>query len=218
LYCKPGFEARSSNKQAKGVESLMLGAEFRSLTKSLAQEDLAVISSIARIEQRVGRNPQESLVDLEHAHLNAALRKDSRIQLKGKKAMADHWWANVYPLTWCAEVQRLTPFRKSSPDEAFVLYQEDETEPAQFCVVSELGELIPKQSDFEQTDITFSLNAQPWLETKMETLLATQAEKLEQDVASISKRFGEIRLRKPGSNSLDKWLYHPWLGVYRAMK
>lgn len=217
-YCQPGFEVRSSNKQAEGVESLMLSAEFRSLTKSLAHEDLAAISSIARIEQRLGRNPQESLVDLEHAHLNAALRKESRIQIKGKQAMANHWWANPCSLTWCAEVQRLTSFRKSSPDEAFILYQEDESEPAQFCVLSELGEFIPKQSDFEQTDITFSLNAQPWLETKMETLLATQAEKLEQDVASISKRFGEIRLRKPSSNSLDKWLYHPWLGVYRAMK
>ncbi len=217
-YCKPGFEARSWVKQGNDEEELMLRAEFRTLTKSLAKEDLTAISSIARIEQRRGRNPRENLVDLEHAHLNAALRKDSRIQLKGKKAMADHWWANSYPLTWCAEVQRLTPFRKSSPDEAFVLYQEDETEPAQFCVVSELGELIPKQSDFEQTDIVFSLSVQPWLETTMETLLATQAEKMEQDVASISKRFGEMRLRKPSPNSLDKWLYHPWLGVYRAMK
>lgn len=218
-YCKPGFEAHSCNAQTHADEGgLLLTEEYRSLAKALNKEDLAAISSIPRIEQRSGRNPQQSLVDLEHAHLNAALRKQSRIQIKGKKVAANQWWDNTQAITWCAEMQRSTPFRQSSPDEAFILYQAEETEAAIFCSLNEQGELIPRQSDFEQQKIAFTASVQPWLETTMEALLAEQAERLEQNVARLSQRFGEIRLRISNKNSLEKWLYHPWLGVYKKIK
>lgn len=216
-YCKPGFETLSYVPNRDIKDAFILKPEFKSLKQALLPSDIETISSIPRIEQRAGRNAQKNMVDLEHAHLNAALRKESRVHLRSKKA-ADYWWNNPFNLTWSAEMQRHTPFRHSLPDEAYVLYQDEETEPAIFCLKNDLGELIPMQSNFEYKEVTFTKSVQPWIETTMEALLAIQAEKLDQEVSTLSKRFGEIRLPKPYENNLELWSYHPWLGVYRTIK
>ncbi|MFY9180552.1 MAG: type I-F CRISPR-associated helicase Cas3f [Venatoribacter sp.] len=214
-YCKPGFEAKSyGNNSSNG---LMLDTNHRSLFKSLSEADLKSISSVARIEQRSQRNPTQNIVDLEHAHLNAALRQASKIHLQGRVA-ADYWWKNPYSLTWSAELQRRTPFRQSSPDEGYVLYQEDENEAAYFCSFNEQNQLISRHNDFEYSEVVFSTSVQPWLETEMTALLADLAQRREQGVDALSERFGETRLRVPAKGSLSKWQYHPWLGVYQLLK
>ena len=218
-YCKPGFEALSYNKQTKtDGNDLLLAEEYRSLAKALNADDLAAISSIPRIEQRKDRNPRQNLVDLEHAHLNAVLRQQSRIGIKNKKAAANQWWENGEAITWCAEMQRLSSFRKSAPDEAFILYLADEAEAAVFGSINEQGDFILRQKEFESQEVVFTTSVQPWLETTMEVLLFEQAERFDKDVASLSKRFGEIRLGVFGKKSLKKWLYHPWLGIHKDFK
>jgi CRISPR-associated endonuclease/helicase Cas3 len=79
--------------------------------------------------------PGNALAALEHARLRAAL-------LNGDKsdAVAASWWR--LPLTWNGELQRRTPFRRSSPQDSFFLSMEEEDEP-EFCLMQENGVLKP---------------------------------------------------------------------------
>lgn len=215
VFCKPGFEVNVElPKQPKNYLTL----SKKNLNDILEQKDYEFISSIPRIEVRTERDPQKSLVDLEHCHLAAALKSGTGIAIKGRLA-ADFWWQEELLATWHGEMQQRTPFRQSSPDDAYMLYQEDDTEAPVFWKLGDKQQAdVILDTDFHRiTQDAFNVaqSVSRWIDTDAEALFSELSEGLQMEVADVSRRFGEIRLRRPNENDLASWQYHPWLGVFR---
>ncbi|MFK4751845.1 type I-F CRISPR-associated helicase Cas3f [Oceanobacter antarcticus] len=209
-YCRPGFEARVIDSRADKQHLILTSKHLNDILKP---DDYRCISAIPRIEFRKGRTPQTSLVDLEHIHLKLALNLTPNLKL-ARGEPADRWWSSESPLTWHGEMQRRTPFRQSSPEECFVLYQEDETEKPLFRKVLDNGELSSAEKRFARIAVSTTRSISPWIEADLETLIAQTAQALSLEVADVSRRFCEIHLRQPADNNVERWNYHPWLGVF----
>jgi CRISPR-associated endonuclease/helicase Cas3 len=216
-YSQPGFEAKAIGR-GKPVLLLQLKAAYQSMTTAIASEDLGAVSSIPRIESRPNRQPRHSLVDLEQVHLGAALDSSLPVSIAGR-IKADQWWRIQPSPSWHAETQRLSPFRKSAPDDAYVLYQEEDDEELIFCRLGDhQPEPVPVTDQFERVELASNGSVSCWIDGDPERLISHLAKELGQEVSSVSRRFGEIRLRRLSDSGAEVWQYHPWLGVFRSLK
>ena len=66
-------------------------------------------------------------------------------------------------------------------------------------------------------EFTPTMGIQPWLDNDVEALIAELAERLERDVAWVSQRYTELRLRVRNDNDIKLWHYNPWFGVYDTL-
>lgn len=193
-YSNPGFESK---------EFIL---EKKDLTDILAVEQYQQINAIPRIKPRDDLDYRHNLVDLEHTHLRAKLYGHAGV------INASLWWENNP--SWCGELQRRTPFRKSQPEERFILYLEEENEAAVFYLLTPDGTLIgPQNERFKQENFKLATGVTPWINNEVEQLIVAQAEKLDMDLLQCSRRFTLLRLRE----SEKGWFYHPLLGVYRSL-
>lgn len=193
-YQKPGFESDTFKLKTKDLNQL------------LEPEQFEAISAIPRIQPRLKLQPQENLVDLEHAHLKARLFGHPNMTFN-----AALWW-NHNP-TWCFEMQRQTSFRKSQPEELFVLYQEDETEEPHFCQITPDGLTVEQECRFNRINLNLAERVQPWIDFDLADLIAGLAEREDIELTHCSRKFTEIRLRE----TAQQWSYHPDFGVFSGM-
>lgn len=201
-YLQPGFE--SSGNKAFQLSN-------QDLQTILLPEQYQIITANPRIVHPEKMDPKKNLVALEHAHLVAWL-----FGHKDFSCHAAQWWQE--DPHWCAELQRRTRFRKSEPDESFVLYQEDEGDNPIFYRQSDHGELsLVDKSVFAHMEFTPATGIQSWLDNDAESLIAELAERLERDVAWVSQRYTELRLRVRNDNDIKLWHYNPWFGVYDTL-
>jgi CRISPR-associated endonuclease/helicase Cas3 len=226
VYCKPGFEAKGAFKRNSDGSCglalpnlLMMQPQFRAISAAIPPQDLASISSIPRLEQRKRETNGTSLVDIEHLQLGAVLMSRIPFLLVGKTP-ADLWWALAPSPVWHAEIQRRSPFRQSTADDGYVLYLEDETEQPIFHQMHpDNGTLVPVKDRFECVQLAKQKACcNVWLETDVKTLVLEISERLEREVADVSRQFCEIRLRRINLNSGKRWHYHPWLGVFQEIR
>ncbi|WP_221795082.1 type I-F CRISPR-associated helicase Cas3f [Oceanobacter mangrovi] len=211
VYTQPGFEAKAIGQP----QMLRLDSEHWAIRSCVAVEELAAISSIPRILQPAKVEHGTSLIQLEHLHLIAALFENKAVQIQGRTC-ADRWWQLTPTPDWHAEMQRRTPFRHSSPDDAFVLYQQDETEEPVFHLIRESdGQLSPQKLNFDYPELTPGEHCSSWLKGDVKALIAELSEQLGREVSDISKHFCEIRLRRLDGSGAETWQYHPWLGIFR---
>ncbi|GAA3532697.1 type I-F CRISPR-associated helicase Cas3f [Zobellella aerophila] len=197
-YLHPGFEhEREPEFQLKQHD---LGA-------ILEPEQYRWINANPRILRPVPLRHQNNLVGLEHAHLSA--------QLFGHKKIANYaaqWWR--HQSAWCFELQRLLPFRQSRPDERFFLWLQEEGDHWRFCSLADDGNPELREKSFKRVSYQCAPAVSPWLDNDPEALIGELAERLDQDVERVSLRFTELRLRVGNENTIIKWHYHPWFGVY----
>ncbi len=213
VYTRPGFEADTEAKTNK----LRLEPEYRAIQRCVDKKDLEAISSIPRIVSPGKAKDGTSLTRIEHLHLVAVLFENPAVALKGR-IPADRWWTLQPPVDWHAEMQRRTPFRKSTADEAYVLYQEDELEEPVFYKIREVdGLLLPSELAFDYPKLTRNAQCSPWLEIRAEPLIAQLSEDLGREVSEISRQFCEVRLRCLNDTDSQTWQYHPWLGIFREI-
>ena len=192
-YAKPGFESKD------------FILEKKDLTEILNVEQYQQINAIPRIQPRSNLDYRQNLVDLEHAHLQAKLFGHSGL------INASLWWD--HNPSWCGEIQRRTPFRKSQPEEQFVLYLEEENETAEFCLLTPDGELKRSQNKrFKREELELGERVVPWINNEIEQLITEQAEKMDAELAHCSRRFAVLRLREG-----EDWFYHTLLGVYKRL-
>ncbi|WP_348945672.1 hypothetical protein ABHF33_03520 [Chitinibacter sp. FCG-7] len=118
-YSMPGFESTKFKLASKDLNEILLPEQYQQ------------ISATPRIAPRRSLDAAHNLVDLEHKHLAA--------RLFGRDQTAEHarlWWGwrlnGARNPSWCAELQRRMPFRKSGKDDAFVLLLDEEGETPQF--------------------------------------------------------------------------------------
>ncbi|MEC7547748.1 MAG: type I-F CRISPR-associated helicase Cas3f [Pseudomonadota bacterium] len=210
VFTRPGFEAfTSKNFQGKGP--LLLSSD--SLSSLLQESDYKYISSIPRIAVKVRSLEGNSLVDIEHMHTHFALTHNSKYQLRGTIS-ADHWWNTEQRHTWHGEIQRLTRFRQSTPNELFTFYLEDELDDLTFIRFSDSewdmrpqNEMVDVLSD-ESLDVSKQVSA--WGVVDITSLYLKISDELERELGMVSKQFGQISMRKHSGGG--KYKYHPWLG------
>lgn len=195
-YSKPGFESDDFLLRSKN------------LTEVLEKNQYQHINSSARIQPRKLLDSANNLVDLEHAHLTAKLFGTDKVQL----VPAALWWK--HNATWCAELQRMDQFRKSSKDEQFVLFFNEEGESPLFRQVSENGDVNAAEWRFMRQAFQLGDRVYPWVENNPSELIENIAENLGIEIADACLKFTELRLRE----SETTWLYHPWFGVYAALE
>ncbi|MCY0964508.1 type I-F CRISPR-associated helicase Cas3f [Parathalassolituus penaei] len=214
VFTQPGFEARAAGQ----ANRLCLDADHRAIRRCVDQQDLQAVSSIPRIVQPARAEDGTSLVQIEHLHLIASLFENKAVQIAGRTP-ADRWWQLSPSPGWHAEMQRRTPFRKSSADDAYVLFQEDETAEPEFHRIRESdGLLLPSHSTFDYPELNANKRCSAWIETDVKQLIAQLAEDMGREVSGISKQFCEIRLRRLNDSGAEVWQYHPWLGVFREIQ
>jgi CRISPR-associated endonuclease/helicase Cas3 len=224
VYTQPGFEVTAlkqittSEDWQETRDVLNLKSEYWPIERCVPAEHLAAISSIPRIQQPESRPTGTGLIQIEHNHLAAALFSAVKIGIQ-KRTKADLWWQLQPAPGWHADMQRRTPFRHSSPDDAFVLYQQDDTEEPEFNLIRESdGVLLPHTKAFDYPQLIPADACSRWLETDAKALIAELAEVMGREVSDISKQFCEIRLRRFNDSGVEVWQYHPWLGVFRGVQ
>ncbi|HDH7822039.1 TPA: type I-F CRISPR-associated helicase Cas3 [Raoultella planticola] len=193
-YCQPGFEAESYRLREHDLRELLPEAAYRT------------INAVPRIVEDV---PDNALAVLEHTRLRAALLEGGDISA----VAAALWWR--LPITWNGEMQKRTPFRRASPQESFFLTMKEDDDEAEFCLMQDDGMLKPSER-FELHEFVMAEGVQPWFEIDYREVLLELAETRQMELSSVSRRYGEITLRGGGKwDSIEKWRYHPVLGVFR---
>lgn len=194
-YCKPGFETENHPFGTHDLRELLPEAAYRT------------INAIPRIVEEL---PDNTFAALEHTRLRAALLDG------GDKtdAIAAQWWR--LPVTWNGELQRRTPFRRSSPQESFFLTMTEDDDEPEFCLMQEDGGLKPA-GRFILQPLSLADGVQPWFETDYQEILTALADAKQMELSTVSRRFGEITLRAGKEDATEQWRYHPVLGVFHAL-
>ena len=197
-YCRPGFEDSAHPLPEHGLREL------------LPPEDYRTINALPRILEKSEGN---ALAALEHDRLWDALMKKTDPK-KSQKPSAACWWR--LSLTWSGYLQRQTPFRHSRPEATLFLHMADEESEPAFVYRTEAGLLKEDGPRYEDIEVARGVTA--WGNVDYRQTLLALADTLALEIEQVGERFAEIRLPvDDNEDSLTDWLYHPWLGVYRAL-
>lgn len=199
-YYRPGFES----------DKYQLQLNSHDLADILQPAQYETISAIPRVQEPLKPKVHDNLVDLEHACLRSVLQ--GRKDLEGKYYAA-LWWREQ--ATWCAEQQRVSPFRQSAEEEPHYLWMEDEVDRPRF----KFPDIVPGQwkfsDNFREVEVAFAEGVSAWITEDYPTIYQGLADKLGMELPEVSQKFGEINLRK---NKSDQWHFHPLLGVFGALE
>lgn len=197
-----------------GFENRMMRLHSHDLFDVLEPGQYEHISAVPRIQERATADPSTNLVDLEHAQLR--LRLFGQPKGDDNNPPAAYWW--LHQVTWSAELQRRSPFRRSLPDEEFILRMADDDDVPIWHLVHDNGEAKPaSRNRFESAEIQYHHRCQPWLQLRVVDLISQLAERLEMSVLDTSDKFARLRLPKGDGVAQSPWLYHAEFGVWRAL-
>lgn len=217
-----GLKGKSPCFEKPGFESVKLSYASRDLGELLDANEFDEINAISRIQAPTSLSLTEenlprfkSFNELEHFA--------QTLRLVGSVNQLNHasqWWNNE--TTWCGELQRLQPFRKSCVDDDFnlkytrtgkVIWQKKvpRTSPPQFENTTDIAMQI------EQLDIGLRNNV--WGEFNLKDEISHLVKVLsDNNEDRVMKKFTHLSLRKLDENSAEQWQYHPVLGVYKVLK
>lgn len=147
-------------------------------------------------------------VEMEHWALDQRL-----LGADNEEENAEYWWKNQ--LTWCAEIQKRQPFRKSQQDEnyAFCIKGDDEVV---WCLqdVKDNHYIYPPADNFNKVEnIQFCRGNQPWFVLDELDIYEKMANEFGSSKEKISEKFGQLRLRI-NKDEVTLWSYHNFLGVF----
>ncbi|AHG20877.1 CRISPR-associated protein Cas3 [Chania multitudinisentens RB-25] len=196
-YCRPGFESGKYLLDSHDLNEILLPEQYQT------------INAIPRAQEREKLEYKENFVDLEHYSLRAKLQG-----IKGEREYyAALWWREQ--ATWCAEQQRRTPFRKSSPDELHYLWLEDESDEAIFQFPDSEPGQWKQSAGFSAIEPEFAAGNCAWMAMDYQQLYQRLADELNMEFSEVSQKFGEICLPEKEEGL---WRYHPLLGVFDALE
>lgn len=198
-YCQPGFESADFRLNSHDLHDLLKPDEYR------------CINAIPRIVDGFVKGDRfDSLVALEHTRIKEELLKKS-----DKKLAAAHWWR--LPVNWSGELQRRKPFRKSQEEDQFFLWMEEEFDEPIFTL-SDQGKITQKEAgQFTPRNLHMAEGVSAWVNTDYATVLLALAESRDMELSEVCEKYGEINLRTSKEESIEAWLWHPLLGVFRDL-
>lgn len=198
-FCRPGFE--STNDELK--------LPSHDLQHVFDEKTYRHISATPRIVAPTGYKPL-TFVNLEHKALNMTLfsRKNNT---HPEHPAAAIWWKS-HP-HWCGELQRRTPFRQSDPEQRYCCWLEDENDSIVFMTPDESERGWKETSTVQAITLKLADGVKNWVDMDYATQYLQLADEKQKELSWVSKRFGEINLRKEES----EWYWHPSLGVFGAL-
>ncbi|WP_404360687.1 type I-F CRISPR-associated helicase Cas3f [Methylotuvimicrobium sp. KM1] len=209
-FLRPGYE--SSKRQFAGTK----------LSELLTEEEYQPISAIPRIKNS---SPPFSLTDdkpPKFKRFNELEHIVQHIRLFGNNNEQDCaylWWR--HDVTWCGEIQRIQPFRKSEPMEDYnlnqsyhqeMIWQKKNTEirPAKFETTNDICRLKAEH-------LTVASGNQAWFDLTIENSIAYLMKELKISEDEAYKRFTTVQLRKPKEGEATNWRFHEKLGVFKEL-
>ena len=200
-YCRPGFETKNRRFSS------------HNLTDLLKQKNYQQINAIPRIQMPQGKLELEDGEYLDFVQLEQWALFQRLLGAGKEENNARLWWNNQ--TTWNGELQRIQPFRRSSPDAPYCLYSETASEGIYWTRRDETSMPVtyPETDVIETKDITMADGNQSWLSLEVDDIYLNLANRLGVNMKYVSKVFGELRLRED-KDKVIAWCYHPVLGVY----
>jgi len=205
-----GFEVKEAygNKERKLID--------HDLRTVLDEKHLEQINSIPRIkfsgklkndsDRKQGK--YRDFIEMEHWALSQRLLGADEEQENAK-----YWWNNE--LTWCAEIQKRQPFRKSQQDENYALCIKGHDEII-WCLqdVKDNHYIYPPAGNFNAVEnLQFCQGNQAWFDLNELDIYENMANEFAYSKQDISEKFGQLRLRVQ-KDKVTLWSYHWFLGVF----
>lgn len=217
-----GLVGQSPSFEKPGFETNKLSYSSNDLVDLIANKELNEISAIARIEapkQALSLTkdvPPRFMSFNELEHLAQTLRLQGSVNEKNHAAL---WWQN--PVSWCAELQRLQPFRQSTKNDDYSLiltrsgkavWQKkiSNTTPVKYENTSDI-------SDFPN-NVLLSAGNVFWGKFYLKEEVDSLMKLTDKNEEYIMKKFTHLSLRQLDENSDEQWQNHPNLGVYKTLK
>ena len=195
-YCQPGFESTNFRLVSHDLVEILEPEQYR------------IISATPRIQMRPDARRSSLLsnfVDLEHARLLVELQG---LQSKPGDYCAALWWREE--MSWCGELQRRRPFRKSQTQELHYLLMEEEGDTPAFYMLDS-GDAGRKRSAVGPVNLpVMASGVSAWIDTDYSRVYEQLADSLGMELVEVSMKFGEVSLRAEG----EAWRWHPLLGVF----
>ena len=206
---KPGFETDKLQYASAELSELVTENEFSEINA------IARIKAPTTITLTDESPPQfKSFNELEH------LAQKLRLTGSGNENNhASQWWSNE--VTWCGELQRLQPFRKSVKNDDFNLMF---TRTGKVIWQKKIPKTSPVKyqntTDIEQREelLDVGVGSRFWGDFNLEVEVTTLMESLSQTQGTILKKFTHLSLRQIDENTDKQWKYHSQLGVYNILK
>lgn len=221
-YCKPGFETPDLPLNCKDLNELLT-------------TELDSISAIPRIKEppldsnnflkvtALNTNKSAKAVDSFAVQEHRALRIN--LSVMGKNINherfynapypASVWWCDSPAIDWSGEFIQQTEFRKSQPQEEFVLRlpEDEELVWSQIDDTRYPPKYIAQDNHFVTESIALAQGNYWWFNLTTAQTYQFFADKLSQSRQKTSEQFGVIGLREKDENST--WHWHQQLGVYQ---
>lgn len=208
-FVKPGFESKKIRYASGCLEDLNVEAELSAIdaTPRVIEPENVMNSSI-------GLNQDNQFVHfsrLEHVAQN--------VRLTGRVNFAAQWWRE--DVTWCGEIQRHQPFRKSRPTDDYCLAyaRQDKIiwrmkEPNVFPVSYQPTKNIQVPADALDIGDGVSL----WHKFNLNEQVSNLAQTFGADEEHILATYTHVSLGELNKDSDEVWFYRTELGIYKIIK
>lgn len=216
-----GIKGLDIRFEKPGFESKKLSYSSAELTDLVPMNEFDEINAIARIKAPTSltltkeASPRfKSFNELEHLAQTIRLRGS-----KNERNYAAQWWDNN--VTWSGELQRLQPFRQSSPNDEYnlmftrtgkLIWQKRivKTSPIEYENTSDIAT--------ETENIKFGAGNYMWGDFNLKESVESLAARTGESEELILKKFTNLSLRQFNKNTTEQWQCHPWLGLYKTLK
>ena len=216
-----GIKGRTPCFEKPGFESVKLSYASNDLSVLLEAGQLNEINAIPRIQAQNTLSLTEDR-PLRFKSFNELEHYSQALRLAGGENESNHaaqWWN--YEITWCAEMQRLQPFRQSCANDDFILKY---TRTGK--VIWQKKAPIISPPEFENTSdiaeqaerLVIGLRNVVWGEFCLKNEVEKLVKSLSDSEERVLEKFTHLALRKLDVNSAEQWQSHPALGVYKILK
>jgi CRISPR-associated endonuclease/helicase Cas3 len=220
-YCKPGFETPDLPLSSKDLNELLtteldnISAMPRIIEPKWQQADFAK----DRKNTKLAANPVKSLAIQEHRALRISLDTlGANENFFNSAKPASIWWSETPAIDWSAEFIKQTEFRKSQPQEEFILRlpEDEELVWSQVDDTRYPPKYITQDNRFIEDKLIDLAQGNRWWFTKdVVQIYQHFADQLNITSEKVSEKFGVIGLRETTEKEeAINWHWQQQLGVY----
>lgn len=221
-----GLKGTTPSFEKPGFEGGSLFYSDTDLRKLNCENEIKQINAISRI-RNLKRAPifgpplregdkQSFTVFNDLEHFSQGLRLEGS---NNQKNCASQWWLNN--ATWCGEIQRIQPFRKSEPTADYritfnrtgkALWQKKEpkSSPVKFLNTDDIAT--------ESERLVMGSGNNIWGSFELKEEVKMLSERINEEETVVLNNFTYLSLRVLDTDKGEQWQCHPVLGIYQKLK
>lgn len=197
-FCRPGFE------------STHFPLNHHHLTRLLRESQISVIDASMRIQMQEPLQPQQNLVDLEHASLSDLMLGATKDTVQQRLPVMD-WWQTRAHLS--GHLQQKQPFRHDPIGRQRYALLLDEDDQPHFHLLTTDGLEVPQGNLLHPVEVEAGPRIRFWGAANYLDELNALAESFGMDPMQCARRFGYVDL--PEDTNGRGWHYHEAIGFWR---